>query len=140
MQPLSFADAEKYKVNRSQEYEVTRQSLFDFQTYAAAGQTSLTFFQVPIGQGGKTIADTNLELAGQLPAPKYSLVESIEIYLFPADAPVSIVNAADAAGLAVITNYANDVDAVAQSGSLDFFIGSKSYLQEAPLKLTSRIS
>jgi hypothetical protein len=133
MQPLSFADAEKYKVNRSQEYEVTRQSLYDFQTYAAAGQTSLTFFQVPIGQGGKTIADTNLELAGQLPAPKYFLVESIELYLHPADAPVTIANSA-ASPDSVVTNYANDVNAVGQSGSLDFFIGSKSYLQEAPLE------
>lgn len=131
MQPMSFQDAERFKVNRSQEYEVTRQSLYDFQTYASAGQTSLTFFQVPIGQSGKTIADTNLELAGQLPAPKYFVVESIEIYLFPADAPVSVVNGT--AVSATITNYANDVDAVAQSGSLDFFIGSKSYLQEAPL-------
>ena len=131
MQPMSFADAEGFRVNRSQEYEVTRQSLYDFQTYAAAGQTSLTFFQVPIGQTGKTIADTNLELAGQLPAPKNFVVESIEIYFFPADAPVSIDNTAVVT--AAITNYANDVDAVAQSGSLDFFIGSKSYLQEAPL-------
>lgn len=131
MQPLTFADAEKYAINRSQEYEVTRQTLYDFQTYASAGQTSLNFFQVPIGQGGKTIADTNMELAGNLPAPKYFLVESIEIYFFPADAPVSISNVS--ALLSVITNYANDTDAVAQSGSLDFFIGSKSYLQEAPL-------
>lgn len=131
MQPMSFQDAENFRVNRSQEYEVTRQSLYDFQTYAQAGQTSLTFFQQPIGQGGKTIADTNLELAGQLPAPKNFVVESIEIYFFPADAPVTVTNGT--AVSATVSNYANDVDAVAQGGSLDLFIGSKSYLQEAPL-------
>lgn len=131
MQPLSFNDAEKYRVNRSQEYEVTRQSLYDAQTYAAAGQTSLTFFQTPIGQGGKTIADTNLELAGQLPAPKYFLVESVEILFFPGDDPVTVSNTA--ATDAVVTNFANDVYAVEQSGSLNFFIGSKTYLEEAPL-------
>ena len=131
MQPMSFSDAENYRVNRSQEYEVTRQSLYDFQTYAQAGQTSLTFFQTPIGQGGKTIADTNLELAGQLPAPKNFVVESIEIYFFPADNPVTVTNVTTVG--ATVSNYANDVDAVAQSGSLDFFIGSKSYLQEAPI-------
>jgi len=131
MQPLSFADAEKYRVNRSQEYEVTRQSLFDFTTYQAAGQTSLTFFQLPLGQGGKTIADTNLELAGQLPAPKYFLVESLEIYLFPGDDPVSVDNGV--AVDAIATNFANDQYAVEQSGSLNFFIGSKTYLEEAPL-------
>lgn len=132
MQPLSFADAEKYRVNRSQEYEVTRQSLYDITTYAAAGQTSLTFFQLPLGQAGKTIADTNLELAGQLPAPKYFLVESIEIYLFPGDDPVTVQNSV-AAPAAVATNFANDQYAVEQSGSLNFFIGSKTYLEEAPL-------
>lgn len=132
MQPLSFADAEKYRVNRSQEYEVTRQSIYDFQTYAAAGQTSLTFFQLPLGQGGKTVADTNLELAGQLPAPKYFLVESIEVYLFPGDDPVTVANSA-ASPDAVVTNFANDEYAVEQSGSLNFFIGSKTYLEEAPL-------
>jgi len=132
MQPLSFADAEKYRVNRSQEYEVTRQSLYDFTTYAAAGQTSLTFFQLPLGQGGKTVADTNLELAGQLPAPKYFLVESLEIYLFPGDDPVTVANSA-ANDLSVVTNFANDTYAVEQSGSLNFFIGSKTYLEEAPL-------
>ncbi len=132
MQPLSFNDAEKYRVNRSQEYEVTRQSLYDATTYAAAGQTSLTFFQLPIGQSGKTIADTNMELAGQLPAPKYFLVESIEILFFPGDDPVSVDNSA-ASPDAIATNFANDVYAVEQSGSLNFFIGSKTYLEEAPL-------
>lgn len=131
MQPISFEQAMQYKVNRSQEYEVTRQSLYDFQTYAMAGQTSLTFFQVPIGQSSKTLADTNMELAGQLPAPKYFLVESVEIHFFPGPFPVSISNAA--ADDAVLTNFSNDVYEVATSGSLDFFIGSKSYLQEAPL-------
>lgn len=132
MQPLSFNDAEKYRVNRSQEYEVTRQSLYDAQTYAAAGQTSLTFFQTPIGQGGKTIADTNLELAGQLPAPKYFLVESVELLFFPGEDPTSVDNSA-AAPDTILTNFANDVYAVEQSGSLNFFIGSKTYLEEAPL-------
>lgn len=131
MQPISFDQAQNYRVNRSQEYEVTRQSLYDFQTYDTAGQTSLTFFQTPLGQSGKTIADTNLEVAGSLPAPKYFLVESIEIHLFPAEFPVQINNAA--AVDAVLTNFSNDVYEVAKGGALDFFIGSKSYLQEAPL-------
>jgi len=132
MQPLSFNDAEKYRVNRSQEYEVTRQSLYDAQTYAAAGQTSLTFFQTPLGQGGKTIADTNMELAGQLPAPKYFLIESFEILFFPGTDPVTVANSA-AAPATVVTNFANDSYAVEKSGSLQFFVGSKTYLEEAPL-------
>lgn len=126
-QITSFSDLQRYQVNRSQEFEVTRQTLYDFQTYANAGQTSLTFFQVPIGQSGKTIADTNLELAGQLPAPKHFVVESIELHFFPGVSPVEVDTAL------TDVEFANDVYAVQKSGSLDFFIGSKSYLQEAPI-------
>jgi len=129
--PVSFQDAQQYTVNRSQEYEVTRQSLYDFQSYAGAGQTSLTFFQIPIGQGGKTLADTNMELAGQLPAPKFFLIESIEIQFFPGENPVIATNAVN--DDAVVSNFSNDVYALAKSGSLTLFIGSKTYLQEAPL-------
>jgi len=126
-----FAELQDYSVNRSGEYEVTRQSLYDFQTYAALGQSSLTFFLNPQGQGGRTLDDTNMEAAGTLPNPKNFVVQSIEIHLFPADAPVSIAN--PATDLATITNFSNDVEAVGESGVLDFFIGSKSYLTEAPL-------
>ena len=85
----SFESIGNYAINRSGEYEATRQTLYDFQTYAAAGATSFTFFQTPTGQSGKTLADTNIETAGTLPAPKHLLVQSIEIYLFPNDNPVT---------------------------------------------------
>jgi len=127
----SFEQLNKFAVNRGGEYEGIRQTLYDFQTYAQAGQTSLNFFQVPQGQGGKTIADTNMETAGTLPAPKHFLVQSIELFFFPAEDIVTISNAA--ATDAVLTNNSNDVQKFIEGGSLDFFIGSKSYLQEAPL-------
>lgn len=117
----------KFDVNRRGLVEATRQSLYDFQTYAAAGQTQLTFFQVPKGQSGKTQDDTNLEIAGSLPRPKTQLIESIEIYFFPGD------NIGTLATTLAETEYANDVQAFFESGNLDFFIGSKSYLIEAPL-------
>lgn len=120
-----------YSVNRKGEYEGIRQTLYDFQTYAAAGQTSLQFFQVPLGQGGKTIADTNMDQAGSLPTPKYYLVESIEVYLFPG---VNIGQSQNAAATtAAESEFSNDVYAVEQSGSLRYFIGSKTYLEEAPI-------
>lgn len=128
----SFSDIQRYSVNRAGEYEGIRQTLYDFGTYASAGQTSLTFFQVPIGQSSKTEADTNLELAGQLPAPKHFLVQSMEVLLFPGPNPLTVANNDDDDNLTV-ANYANDVYAVQQSGYLDFFIGSKSYLREAPI-------
>lgn len=129
-QPLSFQQAkDQFAVNRVGDYEVTRQTLYDFQAYATAGATSFNFFQVPIGQGGKTLADTNMEIAGSLPSPKYFLVESIEIYLFPGVSPVT----AGSASALVATNFANDMYALMKAGWLNFFIGSKTYLNEAPI-------
>ena len=126
-----LAELQSYAVNRKGQYEGIRQTLYDYQTYAAAGQTSLSFFQVPLGQGGKTIADTNIEVAGSLPQPKHYLVESIEIRFFPGVDPVNLTTGV-AASL-VAPNFTNDVYTFAKSGSLNFFIGSKTYLEEAPL-------
>jgi len=120
-------DLKKYAVTQPGKYEVTRQSLYDFQTYAAAGQTVLTFFQNPIGQSGKTRADTNMENAGQLPAGKNFLITSIEIYLFPG------VDIGTEGTTIAETEFANDIYTVAKSGYLDLFVLSKSYLTEAPL-------
>jgi hypothetical protein len=125
----SFSDLNKYAVNRGGEYEGIRQTLYDFQAYAQGGQTSLTFFQVPQGQSSKTLFDTNMEVAGSLPAPKHFLVQSIEIYFFPSTNPVSF----DATGDYQIPTFANDMYTVYKSGWLNFFIGSKSYLTEAPI-------
>lgn len=127
----SFEQLDNWSVNRSGDYEVIHQSLYDFQTYAQAGQTSLNFFSLPKGQSGKTIADTNLTLAGVLPAPIHFVVQSLEVYFIPAPLPVTVETAADLT--VVVPDYTNDVFEVWESGSLDFTIGSKSYLQEAPI-------
>lgn len=124
----SLQDLQQYNVNRAGEIEGVRQSLYDFQTYATAGQTSLTFFQVPVGQNGKTKADTNMQIAGSLPAPQRFLIQSIEILFFSGKAVDSFTVAA-----AALPQQADDVYTVAKSGWLDLFIGSKSYLTEAPI-------
>lgn len=123
----SLQDIQQFQVNRVGQYEAIRQSIYDFQTYANAGMTQLTFFQIPQGQGGKTRVDTNLTLAGTLAAPINFFVQSIEVVFFPGVLPATNVttNAAP--------NFTNDVYTLAKAGWLDFFIGSKSYLQEAPL-------
>ncbi|MES9901026.1 MAG: hypothetical protein ABW148_18670 [Sedimenticola sp.] len=119
---------QQYDVNRRGEYEGIRQTLYDSATYdASAGHTQLQFFQVPQGQGGKTIADTNMKAAGQLPQPQHFLVESIEIHYFPGVLPVI-----DTLTLGA-SEFTNDMYTLLKSGSLDFFIGSKSYLEEAPI-------
>lgn len=118
-------ELEQFSVNRPGQIEVVRSSLYDFQTYAQAGQTSLQFFQVPKGQSSKTFADTNMTLAGQLAAPQSFLIETIEVFFFP-------LNAISATGAIVAENF-NDVYDVAKSGWLELFIGSKPYLDEAPI-------
>lgn len=108
-------------------YEAIRQNLYDYGTYAAAGQTQLSFFQTPQGSGGKTAEDTNMELAGALPNGKDFLVESIQISVFPGILPTTYATTIAA------TNFANDIYTIGKLGYLDFFIGSKSYLIEGPL-------
>lgn len=117
----------QFAVNRPGK-EGIRSSLYDFQSYALGGQTQLLFFQVPKGQGGKTAFDTNMESAGTLPSPKQFLAETLELYFFPG-VPVSTI-ASTATNTA---KQADDLYTFIQNGYLDFFIGSKSYLTEAPL-------
>jgi hypothetical protein len=124
------SDLAKYRVNRPGQLEVLRQSLYDFQVYAAAGQAQLSFFQVPAGQAGKTKSDTNMTLAGQLPAGQQFLVQSIEIYFFPG----TVFPGGVAGGPAIVDAFVNDVWEV-RSGvcNLSFDVGSKNYLTETPL-------
>jgi hypothetical protein len=118
----TLADLQNYAVNRSGQFEVIGSALYDYTTYAAAGQTELNFFQT----ANKSLADSNMEAAGALPAPKQFLVTALEVNFWPGVQP-SVFGAQSAA------QYLNDVAAVAKSGYLEFFIGSKNYIQEAPL-------
>lgn len=127
----NLTELQAYAVNRKGQYEGIRQSLYDYQVYASGGQTSLSFFQVPVGQAGKTIADTNMEVSGTLPQPKHFLVESIEIRFWPGVLPV--ISQTGVLASQVASNYSNDVLTFSKSGSLNYFIGSKTYLEEAPV-------
>lgn len=125
------AQLARYSVNRAG-WEAVRQSLYDFQTYPAAGTTQLTFFAIPVGQNGKTYSDTNLNLAGQLPANQEFLVQSIEVIFYPTVPAVAAQNPA-AYGAGAAANIINDVYTVMRTGNLQFTIGSKDYLREAPI-------
>lgn len=128
MENQQFGDVsawDKYAVNRKGQYEVLKQPQYDYQTYLAAGQTQMIFFQQPSGQGGKTLADTNMEGAGILPNPKRFLIRGIEIQFFPTVALPSTGPIADAAD-----PFTNDVWKVFSSaGWLELYIGSKAYTQ-----------
>jgi len=131
------AQLARYDVVRRDSVEGIRQTLYDTLTYAAAGQTQLTFFQVQQGQGtgitggAKTLEDTNMELAGQLPNPKAFLIQGIELFFFPAGSPVVFAGAAPA--VPVAPKMTNDMWTFIKRGYLQLFISSKPYLQESPL-------
>lgn len=123
----SLAQLQTYAVNVAGQVEGVGASLYDFQTYANAGTTTqYTFFQVPVGQSSKTKADTNMEAAGSLPSPKNFLVQSIEVFFFPGVNPSVYGAGAVSAGI-------NDTYIISKAGYLEFFIGSKTYLTEAPI-------
>lgn len=130
-QVTSYNGLSQFNVNR-EGWEAIRQTLYDYQAYAAAGATQLTFFAVPSGQGGKTLSDTNMTLAGQLPANQEFLVQSIEVHFLPTVPAVAADNPA-AQGVKAIANAVNDVYRFHRTGNLQLIIGSKPYLQEAPL-------
>lgn len=117
--------AQQYSVFR-EGFEVVSRVLYDYQTYAQAGQTSLTFFQNPVGQSSKTLADTNLTLPGQISANQQFLCNCIEVDFMPG-------NVASRTGAVVADNF-NDQKKVGESGYLQFYIGTKEYYTGAPLK------
>src|SRR5512144_3455378 len=86
----SAADFNARRVTNPDQSEVYRQRLYDYQLYATAGVTQLTFFSNPVGQGltsapgatagtPKTYADTNLNVSNTLPSGMAFLIESIEV-------------------------------------------------------------
>lgn len=126
--PPGLEEFERYKVNRPGQVEAIYQPLYDFQTRAATGVSEQRFFQDPVGTSSKTREDTNMELAGQIPAGQSFLVTDLQVVFFPGADIVQTGTTVPPPG----PNW-NDAMGVLEAGYLDFFIGSKSYLQDGPL-------
>lgn len=144
------ADFNARRVTNPSQSEIVRQRFYDYQLYATAGTTQLSFFSAPVGQGlttalggtagtSKTLWDTNLELPNTLPSGKAFMIESIEVLFFPGS--VSTANTYTVASPAVFNATASaavqsqlaDVNSFYQSGMLELNILSKNYLRETPL-------
>jgi len=87
------ADFNSRRVTNPGQSEIIRQRLYDYQLYAYAGTTQLSFFQQAVGSGltsavsatvgaVKTLWDTNMTLPGSLASGSAFYVESIEVLLF----------------------------------------------------------
>lgn len=151
----AFSELGAYGVMLPDAVEAIRQPLYDSLLYATAGATTLRFFQNPLGQGlssspgqannPKGLADTNMELAGQLPSPKAFLATSIEI-IFEAGSVATAntftpLGPSGPRGALPSTNGTlaqmgpaealNDIQAVLQSGWLQFYVIAKDYLNLA---------
>ena len=144
------ADFNARRVTNPGQSEIIRQRLYDYQLYANAGTTQLSFFQQPVGSGlttaiggtvgaVKTLFDTNMTLGGTLPSGQAYMVESIEVVFFPGSVttantytPIGMSTFA-ATSAAAVAGAANDVNTFYQSGLLEFNILSKNYLRETPL-------
>jgi hypothetical protein len=116
----------RFAVNDLDKMEAITQPLYSYQAYPAAGAATLVFFQNP-ASGVVTREDTNMELAGQLPAPQKFLVQAIGIDFISGLAPQSL-------GAASANSNIVDFNAVLQRGYLSFIIGSKQYLNMTAMK------
>jgi len=144
------ADFNARRVTNPSQSEIVRQRFYDYQLYATAGTSQLTFFSSPVGQGNttalggtagtaKTLWDTNLELPNTLPSGKAFMIESIEVVFFPGS--VSTANTYTVASPALFNATASaavsaqlaDVNTFYQAGMLELNILSKNYLRETPM-------
>jgi hypothetical protein len=146
----TLADFKDYVVSKAGEPEVFWQPRYDWNLYPQAGINQILFFQQPVGSGvtsaigavvgsAKSIADTNMELQGQIPSPQGFQVESIEVLFFPGASAAAntftpqVPNMFAVAAAASVGAQLADQITVHESGVLTFFILSKTYLTETPL-------
>lgn len=114
--------------------------LFDSAAWAAAGQTLLSFFTSPIGQGvttapngagSKTLADTNMYAAGQLTKGNEFFMTGQEFLFFPGVNP-EVAGATSAP--TVVNGFVNDTYLAGKSGVVTLQVGSnRVYIQDGPL-------
>ena len=130
--PPSPAQLARYNINIPGNFSGITFPLFDSVAYPAAGTAQLTLFQTPAGQGGKTLADTNMQAAGQVPSPNVFVVTGLALK-FISGAPVELLGAAAAIDyVADVHAFYNGLTAGATlvGSYLEFASGSSYYVRE----------
>ncbi len=103
--------------------DVIWEPLYDTVVYPAAGVREIAMFQEAIGNNGKTVLDTNMDMNGQISSGKNFMITGIELWFVPSQDSDS--------GAAV--NITDDVRAFANNGAAILTILSKDYVRQAPL-------
>lgn len=124
LNPQNFKRAmDTSRVNIPGVVESIYEPRYDYTALPAIGSAAISFFQTPIGQSGKTLADTNMELAGQIPKGQAFQITGVQVEFYSgADIDAAARN-----------QYANDVMAVYKSGALILRIGSKEFIRQGNL-------
>ena len=134
---LTQQDLNQYVTSLSTQ-DVIWAPLYDANSYPTAGVTQLSYFTAPLGQGTtsapgatgtKTLADTNLNSAGQLTKGNEFLMTGQEMIYFPGVAPETDGTAGSMNG------GVNDVYNIGKSGVITLQIQNRNYLQDGPLQL-----
>lgn len=134
----NMADMAGYATTQWDNWEFVTQTLYDSGVYGAAGQSTLSFFQVPqgagtgYGGGAKTLSDTNMVLNGQLPTGNMFVISSCEVEFQPTTPTVAAAMPA-AFGAQAVAVQINDAYIFWRSGNFVLRILQKDYLSEAPL-------
>lgn len=128
--PPTPAQLQAFNVNVPSTYSGITFPLYDSANYPAAGSAQITLFQTPAGSGGKTLADTNMQSAGQVQSPNVFVVTGIELK-FLSGQNIELLEAA------AVGNYISDVQSFYQgtpgtnnSGYLEFSSGQSYYVRE----------
>lgn len=117
---MDMLDPSRFAVNVENVMEAITQPLYSYQAYAAAGSANPLQFFVTTAVGAVTIEDTNMQLAGQLPAPQKFLIQGIGVDFISGNSVAKF-------GAEVANGNLNDFYAVMKRGVLTLNIGSKTY-------------
>lgn len=101
---------------------------YHYQSYAAAGFTSQSYFGSTMGSASGGLRDTNMEKANAIGNPARFSVEAIKIDLVQGNFP-----SLRSATLTTLNTHVNDLWEVVSAGHLQFRSISKTYLNVAPL-------
>jgi hypothetical protein len=114
----------EYSVNVPNMSYATYEPLYDYQTKTQAATPEQRFFVDPVGTSGKTIADTNMELSGQIPAGQRFVITGIQVELYP-DVAINGATASNA--------FLEDVYEFYRNGALILRIGSIEIIRQGNL-------